>query len=99
MAVTTRPAPSADAGGTGRGTEHQADRLPLENPYFAHGPRHVGYVLAASVVMLPLLVPSGPGNTALADVGILALVVVVSCGCGTSRSASRCRTCCPWACS
>ena len=57
--------------------EHPADRLALDNPYFARGPRHVGYVLAASVVMLPLLVPSGPGNTALADVGILALVVVV----------------------
>jgi len=59
------------------GTEHPADRLPPDSPYFARGARHVGYVLAASMVMLPLLVPSGPGNTALADVGILAVVVVV----------------------
>lgn len=60
----------------GTGAQHQADRLPLEHPYFSRGPRHVGYVIAASVATLPLLVPSGPGNTALADVGILAFVVV-----------------------
>ena len=50
MALTTRPAPSVTPAARA-GTEHQADRLPLDNPYFAHGPRHVGYVLAASVVM------------------------------------------------
>ena len=97
MALTTRPAPSVMPAARA-GTEHQADRLPLDNPYIADGPRHVGYVLAASVVMLPLLVPSGPGNTALADVGILALVVAVFVWCGTSRSASRCRICCPSVC-
>ncbi len=80
-----RPPPvrRADAGSTSgvplrAGAEHPADRLQLDDPYFARGPRHVAYVLAASIVMLPLLVPSGPGNTALADVGILALVVVVA---------------------
>ena len=84
MAMTTRRAPTrrrAEGRMTGvprrRGAEHPADRLALDNPYLARGPRHVAYVLAVSVVMLPLLVPSGPGNTSLADVGILAFVVVV----------------------
>ena len=48
------------------------DRRTLDHPYFEQGPRSVGYLLVASLVLLPLLVPSGPGNTALADVGILA---------------------------
>jgi hypothetical protein len=56
---------------------HPDDRYTVGDPYLERGPRHVGYLLVASVVTLPVLVPSGPGNTALADVGILALVVAV----------------------
>ena len=56
---------------------HPADRLPLDDPYFDRAPRHVGYILVAALAALPLLVPSGPGNTAFADVGILAFVVAV----------------------
>lgn len=53
------------------------DRRTLEHPYFEPGPRRVGYLLVASFVFLPMLVPSGPGNTGLADVGIIAAVVAV----------------------
>lgn len=51
------------------------DRRTLEHPYFEPGPRHVGYLLVASFVLLPMLVPSGPGNTGLADLGIIAAVI------------------------
>ncbi|GAB3062799.1 hypothetical protein GCM10027053_26550 [Intrasporangium mesophilum] len=56
---------------------HPDDQRPLDHPYFARGPRHVGYLLVAAVATLPLLIPSGPGNSALADVGILAFVASV----------------------
>jgi len=61
---------------TARGA-HPADRQPLDNPYFSATPRHVAYLLGVAVAGLPLLVPSGPANTALADVGILVVVVAV----------------------
>ena len=51
------------------------DRRTLEHPYFEPGPHHVGYLLVASFVLLPMLVPSGPGNTGLADLGIIAAVI------------------------
>ena len=37
----------------------------------------MAYLLGVAVAGLPLLVPSGPANTALADVGILVVVVAV----------------------
>ncbi|WP_330476158.1 O-antigen ligase family protein [Terrabacter sp. C0L_2] len=51
------------------------DLRTMDDPYFEAGPRRVGHLLVASLVVLSVLVPSGPGNTALADVGILAFVV------------------------
>ncbi len=41
------------------------------------GPRPVAFVLVFAICSMPLLVPSGPGNTGLADVGILAVIVTV----------------------
>lgn len=69
----SRRAASDDAP-TVRGA-HPADRYSLDDPYFSTPPRHVAYLLGAAVTGLPLLVPSGPANTALADVGILAFVI------------------------
>ena len=53
------------------------DRRTLDHPYFEPGPRRVGYALVAALVVLPILVPSGPGNTGLADAGIVVAVVAV----------------------
>ncbi len=44
----------------------------------ARGPRRVAVALTVAICAMPLLVPSGPGNTAIADVGILAVVVTVA---------------------
>ncbi|WP_207555940.1 O-antigen ligase family protein [Intrasporangium flavum] len=44
----------------------------------ARGPRRVAVALTFAICALPLLIPSGPGNTGLADVGILAVVVTVA---------------------
>ena len=53
------------------------DRRTMEHPYFEPGPRRVGIPVVAAFVLLPVLVPSGPGNTALADAGILAAVAAI----------------------
>jgi O-antigen ligase len=44
----------------------------------ARGPRRVAVALVVAITAMPLLIPSGPGNTAIADVGILAVVVTVA---------------------
>ena len=56
---------------------HPADRLPLDDAYFARAPRHIAYLLGVAIIGLPLLVPGGPGNTAIADVGMLVVVAAV----------------------
>lgn len=77
MLTTTGPRIlAAGAATTARGA-HPADRYPLGDPYFSRGPRHVAYLLGVALAGLPLLVPSGPGNTAIADVGMVMAVVAV----------------------
>lgn len=77
MLTTTGPRPpTAGAATTERGA-HPADHYPLDDPYFSRGPRHVAYLLGVALAGLPLLVPSGPGNTAIADVGMVMAVVAV----------------------
>ncbi|MGO4598865.1 O-antigen ligase family protein [Terrabacter sp. 2RAF25] len=56
---------------------HPADGYPLDASYFSRAPRHIAYLLGVALAGLPLLVPSGPGNTAVADVGMVVVVVGV----------------------
>ncbi len=76
MLLTRARRPTTPGDSPGRGA-HPSDRHPLDDPYFSSSPRHVAYLLGIAVAGLPLLVPSGPANTAIADVGILAVVVAV----------------------
>ncbi|MHA3836158.1 O-antigen ligase family protein [Terrabacter sp. AAH1] len=76
MLLTRGPRAVTATNPTTRGA-HPADRYPLDDPYFSASPRHLAYLLGFAVVGLPLLVPSGPANTAAADVGILVVVVAV----------------------
>lgn len=48
----------------------------LTGPGSSSVPAQVGYALALAIATMPLLSPSGPGNTALADVTIAAAVLV-----------------------
>ena len=76
LLIRGRTAATSGKALTGRGA-HPGDRYALDDQYFSAPPRHVAHLLGAAVAGLPLLVPSGPANTALADVGILLVVVAV----------------------
>lgn len=62
-----------------KGPRRQVDAPLVDGPPLVPRPmRRVGYLLALAVWTLPFLIPSGPGNTALADVAIVVTLVMTT---------------------